>query len=423
VNAPAVAPAAHGRGAPGASTAVASGLGDDGLFRIWSSRECRARFIPKTRNVGFAFHSGITNTICRSGPPLLHQAHAAAQWVAFPADRTLSIWRGDHARAFDPRSAFYNTSRRVTMKPRLNDLLWLAAGAAIPLAFMLLVLRFHGEEKPAEQLALKAKRIELVAPIRLALATASEAEKSAVLATTDEESRTFADQARAAGAAAEQGRKDLDELLRTGGTQEEEDLLAQFSQAFAEFQRIDNELLDLAVKNTNLKAYSLAFGPAAETLNEMDTALSHLLTENATSPDASKITALAHGAQIDALRMQVLLAPHIAEESDQKMDEMEAAMARHDQNVRKDLEGLSGLPTLSGNPDLQTTISSWKRFTEIKVQILALSRENTNVRSLTISLNRKRRVMLMCQDALAALQKAIEQEPITDLSYGRVHPR
>jgi hypothetical protein len=309
------------------------------------------------------------------------------------------------------------------MKPRFKDLLWLAAGAAIPLIFMLLVLRSYVEQKPAEQMALKTKRVELVDRTRLDLAAASEAERSAVLAVTDEESQTFADQARAASAAAEQARKELDELLRTAGTQEEKDLLGQFSQAFAEFQAIDDELLDLAVKNTNVKAYSLAFGPAAEVLSEMGAALSDLITKHATSADAGQIAGLAREAQIGALRIQVLLPPHIAEESDQKMDAMEASMAKYDQDVRKDLEALAGFSTLTGDPDLQTATSRWKRFGEIKVQILALSRENTNVRSLTIALNRKRRVMLTCQDALAALQKAIKQEPIVGLGYGDVRPR
>ena len=67
--------------------------------------------------------------------------------------------------------------------------------------------------------------------------------------------------------------------------------------------------------------------------------------------------------------------------------------------------------------------ASWTRFSEVKRQILALSRENTNVRSLTISLNRKRRVMITCQEALGALQKAIEQEPIAGLNYDIVRPR
>jgi len=70
----------------------------------------------------------------------------------------------------------------------------------------------------------------------------------------------------------------MGELLATGGTQGEKDLLAQFATAFAEFQRIDKDLLALAVKNTNLKAYNLAFGPAATRLKEMDTALARLAT-------------------------------------------------------------------------------------------------------------------------------------------------
>ena len=110
--------------------------------------------------------------------------------------------------------------------------------------------------------------------MRLALASASEAEKSAVMATTDQDSQTFADQSRAATAAVERGRKELEELLQTGGTKSEQDLLAQFSQAFAEFQRIDKDLLDLAVQNTNLKALQSGVRPCRRRLNEMDAALS-----------------------------------------------------------------------------------------------------------------------------------------------------
>jgi hypothetical protein len=275
----------------------------------------------------------------------------------------------------------------------------------------------HQAQNPTEQLAFKARKIELVDRMRLDLASASEAEKSAVMAITDEDSRTFADQARAASAAVERGRKEL--LLQTGAPQGEKALLGQFSQVFAEFQRIDDDVLSLAVKNTNLKASSLAFGPAAEALKEMDAALSHLVAESATSPDAVKVTMLAFGARVGALRVQTMLPPHIAEESDQKMDEMEARMAKEEQEVGADLEGLAALQTSSANPDLQTARSRWVRFGEIKAQILKLSRENTNVRSLTISLDRKRKVMSMCQDALAALRQAIQEEPIAGVTYGR----
>ena len=295
----------------------------------------------------------------------------------------------------------------------------MAAGAGVLLVLLLVVLHFHNEQNAAAQLAFKAKRVELVDRMRLALTSAAEAEKSAVMAITDEDSQTYADQARAATATVEQGRRELGELLETGGTRSEKDFLARFSQAFAEFQRIDKDLLDLAVKNTNLKAYSLAFGPAAEALREMDAALSRVVATSvdSTSPDDKKVILLACGARIAALRIQTLLPPHIAEESDPKMDEMEALMAGEDREVRKDLEGLAAIQNFGGNSDLKTAASRYARFSEIRAQILRLSRENTNVRSLTISLNQKRKVMLVCQDDLAALEHAIEQEPIAGVTY------
>jgi hypothetical protein len=297
----------------------------------------------------------------------------------------------------------------MTIKPSIRNFLWMTVGAAGVLVVALMVLHFRNEQTPATQFALKARRIALVEQMRVALASASEAEKSAVMAITDEESQTYADQARAAAGTVEQARKDLAKLLTTSGSRNEKDLLDQFSKSFAEFQRIDKDLLDLAVKNSNVKASNLTFGPAAAALHELDTALARLMTANAADV---KIIRLADDARIAALRIQVLLPPHIAEESDSKMDEMEALMAVEDRTVRKSLADLAAMPNLSGNPDLQTATSSYARFSETKAQVLKLSRENTNVRSLTISLNQKRKVTLVCQDALTALKNAIEQEPI-----------
>jgi hypothetical protein len=262
--------------------------------------------------------------------------------------------------------------------------------------------------------------------MRLSVALAAEAEKSAVMAITDEDSQIYADQARTATGAVEQGRGELEQLLQSGGTKNEDAFLTQFSKAFAGFQRIDKDLLNLAVKNTNLKAYSLAFGPAAGALNEMDAALARVVATagNASSAGDFKVMQLADGARIASLRLLTLLPPHIAEESDQKMDAMEAVMAKDDQVIRQNLEGLSAIPSFGGGPDLTAATVSYARFTELKTQILRLSRENTNVRSLTISLSEKRKIMMVCQDALAALEQAIQEEPIAGLA-GRapVSPR
>ena len=139
---------------------------------------------------------------------------------------------------------------------------------------------------------------------------------------------------------------------------------------------------------------------------------------------AATVAALDEGqerneAEIGALRIQTLLPPHIAEASDARMDELEALMTQEDEQVRSDLAGLGALPKLSGDADLATAMARYDQFREIKSQILALSRENTNVRSLSISLNQKRKVMFSCQEALRHLEDDILEEPIEGVTYGR----
>ena len=312
----------------------------------------------------------------------------------------------------------------MTLKPDRPLILGMAMGTTAMLIVMLLALHFRKNENPVRQLARQARRSALAARMQVDLAAASEAEKSAVLAITDEASQAFADQARAATAEVERGRRELGGLLSSTDRHDEKELLAQFTTAFAEFRKIDNNLLPLAVRNTNIKAYSLAFGPSAVALQEMNAALSRLVAANADASEAPATMRLAFGAQISALRIQTLLPQHIMEENDQKEDELEALMAAEDAQVRRGLEGLAALPQFGHDPELAAATARYAEFSQLKKQILALSRENTNLRSLSISLNQKRKVMLVCQDLLVAVQQAILAEPIAGVTYGTpVRPR
>ncbi|HVP69204.1 MAG TPA: MCP four helix bundle domain-containing protein [Anaeromyxobacteraceae bacterium] len=312
----------------------------------------------------------------------------------------------------------------MALKPRTQDLLWMIAGAATLAVVMAVVWHFRERTSPAKAVAFKATRVDVVGKMQLALARSAEAEKSAVLATTDQDSQTFADQAQAATAEVEHERQDLAKLLLEGGTQQERELLDQFTRAFRELQRVDDEVLRLAVKNTNLKAYALLFGPASDALGQIDGALSRLSTKASRSPDAKQVMQLAFGARTSLLRIQVQLAPHIAEESDAKMDALEASMGREQTDAIQDLDGLAALAPLKGDPDLAQARAAFGSYLELKKQILALSRENTNVRSLAISLNQKRNATVVCMDALSALKQAILEEPIAGVTYGRpVLPR
>jgi hypothetical protein len=300
-------------------------------------------------------------------------------------------------------------------RPAKADLFWIAGGSILLAVVLLLALRYHHEEDISARIAFKRNRIELTERMRTALASASEAEKSAVMATTDESSQSFADQARTASAQVAQRRDELAVLLQSGGSAREQDLLARFSSALEECDRIDRALLDLAVQNTNLKAFGLAFGPATEALARMDGALSRILKEFAASPipEAKRVMLLAADARSGAWRLHALVVPHIAEESDQRMDELEAGMATEDGAVRSDLKELA-VTLGTGSSDLETAVSAYATYSELKARILSLSRRNTNVRSVMISQNEKRKALAGCLDALNELEEAIRAEPLSE---------
>lgn len=305
----------------------------------------------------------------------------------------------------------------MNIKLGVRDVLWMAVGAGLFLIVLLVALHLQKRHSPAEQVASKAERLELVLRMQVGLASASEAEKSAVLAVTDEDSKKFADQARDATAEVSRQRAELAGRLAAEGNQEERDLLAQFTDAFGDLQRIDKELLDLSTRNTNLKASALTFGPAMTSLKEMDSALSHL------PADDVKVAHWADNARLAAWRLMAMIPPHIAEESNQKMDQMESQMAKEERTVLESLDTLAAMPMLADNADLKSAVADYASFRDTKGEILKLSRENTNVLSLSISLNQKRKAMLVGQASLASLQRAIQAEPIAGVSYGNVKPR
>jgi hypothetical protein len=299
----------------------------------------------------------------------------------------------------------------VTDERRGGDLLWLAIGGVFLAGLTLVIVRFYDERTMNERLAAGTQSLALVSHMRAALASSAEAEKSAVLALTDEDSRTAADRARALRTDLERARDELARLAARDGTQGERGALEEFSRTFDELRRIDDEILDLAVKNTNVKASALTYGPAADAVRDMGAALDRIqdrLAEPREASDGARAARLAARAEVAALRILALLPPHIAEQSDERMTALEARMTSEEQAVDADLDELRGMPALAADPDVTAAAAAWTRFAQLKGQIIALSRANTNVRSLDLSLNRKRAAFVAAENALAELQRAVE---------------
>jgi hypothetical protein len=311
----------------------------------------------------------------------------------------------------------------MSAKSGSRELTWIAAGVLGLLVVFFTVLYLRGDRDPAAQIAAKAKRLEVVSEMRLSLAAASEAQNSAVMTTSEQDSKAFAAEARTATAAMEQGQIELEKLLKERKNSHEVELLNRFAESLRDFQKVEAQICDLAVQSSNRKAYGLAFGPAMRLLKELDEALVHIIADQADLPSDNKLRLLqlASEVRIGILRMQVLLLPHIAEPTDQKMDEFEVQLSAEDSKVRASLTSLGTLLPGSAKSSIATTTERYAEFEKLKSQIIQLSRQNTDVKAVAIALMEKRKAMLACQDALVALEQAIQAEPIaTMIPSGRL---
>jgi hypothetical protein len=254
-----------------------------------------------------------------------------------------------------------------------------------------------------------AKADRLIAAMRTDLYRSVEAEKNAVLAITDEESRTCAQQAVDAAAAVDLARVELAHLIEAGGRTQEVKLLGEFDQYWGEFRKVDQELLALAVQNTNLKAGALSFGQGREAVGRLEESLSSLIERQPVTPKGLRAAQLAAAALAAGLGIHALEAPHIIEAGDGAMDSLEAAMNRRADRAKAAFGELASLVRADDRVLLGQAQEAFTDLLKVNAQVLRLSRQNTNVKSMALSLGAKRKVTALCGEALDALQMEVSQ--------------
>jgi len=229
----------------------------------------------------------------------------------------------------------------------------------------------------------------------------------AVMANTEEASRAFASDAEAATQAVQRDVDALGPILMSLGYSAEASLLDQFRSGLAEYRTLDQTILGLAVENTNLKAQRLSFGSAQQAATAFKDALDAVVKRAGKEP--WRVQALAATALAAVREIQVLQAPHIAEADDASMTHIEAQMMTAEAAARQALEMLVGLVPSESRPRLSAATAALDQFMGVNGNIVRLSRRNSNVRSLALSLGQKRMLAAACEEAIRALQDALNK--------------
>jgi hypothetical protein len=232
------------------------------------------------------------------------------------------------------------------------------------------------------------------------------------MADTDEASAMAAREARDATQVVERNVTELRPLLESLGYKDELRFLGTFEERFAQYRTLDEEILPLAVENSNLKAQRLSFGAASQAAVEFQQSLDAAVKAVA-SAKACCADALAARAVVALLEIRVLHAPHIAEAEDAAMTRLEAQMTAAEGTVRKALDDLTPLIGEQASAQLAAATAAFGRFRDIHREILTLSRRNSDVRSLALSLGQKRMVTAIADDQLRALEETLAKHAFT----------
>ncbi len=253
-------------------------------------------------------------------------------------------------------------------------------------------------------MVVQLRKLRMIDTLQRKLLESVEAEKSAVLASTDEASRSAAQEASDLHAQVNVVYEDLRALILADRSPEEIAKLEVFGETWTELQGMDQRLLPLAVANTNIKAFHMVSHEGSAALARL---VDVLLQMQRLRADAEEIRVLSRVA-IAAQRMQMLLFVHIPSASDAEMTQMEQQI----RSLQEEVEGsFETLRHSEPPPWTAAAVEAWNEYRDLTPAVLHLSRQNSNVLSNDISVHEKRRATKRCLEALAALSGAVDRGP------------
>lgn len=245
----------------------------------------------------------------------------------------------------------------------------------------------------------------LVREMRINLARASDREKLACMASSDEVSRNYADQSRSASEAVEHDRRKLAALLGREGDQRNLALAKEFERAWAALRKDDSELLELAGQNTNMKAAELAGTICRELHQKFHENLARLAARSAPATRRAEVEKLGALAENALLRIALLQLHHIDAPTAAEKQPIEAGMKREAQKTEALLKSLASAGGRKNAAIVKETSGVFDQFMQVNEEIVRLSDINTNHSAVERSLGKRRLADAECDRLLRELAR------------------
>lgn len=256
----------------------------------------------------------------------------------------------------------------------------------------------------------------LTADLSVQFTKAADASNLAVMADTDSASNAFVTEAETRLNAVQKDIAALGPVLDTLGFTAEASLLGEFRSRFDEYRKLDRTILDLAVENTNFKAQQIASSTARDAADAVAAALDGVAPAGG-ARDEWRLKALTATVEARVREVEALQAYHIPASDDATMTSLETRMAAAERAARATLKNVASLTVPASQPKVTAAVAALDRLSAANRQIVQLSRRNTNLHSVALSLTEKRPVVAACEDRLHALQTALAKRGYVSTRY------
>lgn len=268
------------------------------------------------------------------------------------------------------------------------------------LAMVLALTACSGGDYP-DALRSLLEQERLVGQARYQLLLAADATKNAVLATDEETAKEFVRTARSSLAQVKEDLDKLGGLFARSRQAESAKALARVTTDLASLEKVAGSILGLAGRNTNLQASLLSHTAANQAVERLRTAL-------ASAGDGADCPAAREALRAVAACLTILSLEdrHIDEASDDGMDRLERQMEDQRALAAGALDRLAGLlPAGATGPEQARAALGdlWQN----NQRIVALSRENSNIAALTLTMGHARQLLAQTLLDVDALRKSV----------------